>query len=1092
MVENENARVEAEICREEQAAALQAELANLQKLEAKRRKQIESLQVERQGQSTALQAKETELANLQKQLENKEQQLSAANENVEVLTRWMEGLETNISALLNSRRWRAGHALGTLYRSLLLSPKVPMAHDALVAVMNAFQSWYRSYKQSINGSGQGKTEPNHPRRSVKGEELPPSKPSMSKEELARQIRERIGPTPERAEWPSVSIVVLNHNGQDHLSRLFSGLQNHTDYPDFEVVLVDNGSIDGSVELAKSFEAKFPVKLIENPGNVSFSAGNNQGVEAATSGRLLLFLNNDVEPFEAGWLKELVNCIENAQARAVGALLLYPSEVGCQTANGYTVQHRGIRFYRDEGVARAFNLGNCDDALGEHLGNDTICPAATAAGLLIERNAFHSVGGFTKGYSYGTEDVDLGLKLTASGRKVVSSGRAVLFHHEFGTQKAQGRDFMRINRTGNHQLFLERWGPQIHRELLLDRLDSAEFWTEGPTHLAITITSHNVADGYGDWYTAHELGDALERRGWRISYVQRKNQEWYSLPEDTDYLLVLLDAYDISRVSGVTTIAWIRNWMERWVQQPWFEKFDVVLASSAISASIVEQSTNKTAHLFPIATNPKHFSRTPPNPVYEADYVFTGNYWGTPRTLINHLDVTPEETFMIFGKGWEKDPRLRRYVRGQVAYDQLPQVYSSAKLVLDDAAHSTLPYQSINSRVFDALATGTLVITNCERGARELFDEDFPTYTDRRELRANLDLLLGDESRRIELAKRYKEIVLREHTYERRAEQLMELLRERVMSLSFCIKIGAPSWDVAQSWGDLHLARAMKRQLERRGHRCLIQVLDEWDNFEGLEYDVVVHLKGLTPYVPKPSQFNVLWNISHPEQLTVQECDRYDLVFVASERWAQHLRAKTSARVSVLEQATDPEVFFPDPDSTYEHELVFVGNSRKVERRILRDLLPTERDLAVWGGNWESLIPEKHVIGRYLPNEQVRKAYSSASIVLNDHWDDMQEHGFISNRIYDALACGALVISDHLSEIEERFGDAVVTYQTPDELNHLIDHYLDSPDERVKKGRRGRELVLSRHTLEHRMGELLRHVRQRMDEKDFRTRIHPSA
>lgn len=1073
-----------------------ADIDALRRENSRLKRQLTDIQSTRQESRRELQRinqqlsdKDSRLASKDRQLSEFDKQLARKSQDMERLVLWFEELRAGISALLNSRQWRAGRAVGELYRRLLLRPRAPTAMDHLNVVMKKFRSWRRSHNQSEDRSdGQEKTGSHRLRASVESEEDPPGEPLMPREELVREIRERIGPVPERTNWPSVSIIVLNRNGLDHLRRLFPGLQNHTDYPDFELVLVDNGSTDGSVEFAKSFEAMFPVRLIENPGNISFSAGNNQGVEAAT-GELLLFLNNDIEPFELGWLKELVNRIKSTRASAVGALLLYPDEAGYRTASGYAVQHRGVKFRRaDLGDTRAFNLGRGDDALGEHLGNDTRCPAATAACLLIEREAFDSVGEFAKSYRYGQEDVDLGLKLTASGREVVSSGRAVLFHHEFGTQNVEGQDFMRINRTGNWRLLLERWGPQLHRELLLERLESPAIWSDRSAHIAITVPSDDAADGY-DWYAAHELGDALERRGWRVTYVQR--QGWYpSLRPDTDYLLVLLDSYDVSRVSGVTTIAWIRNRTDRWIQRPWFEKFDVVLASSGASAKIVEQSTNKAAHFFPNATNPERFFRTLPNPMYEADYVFTGDYRDEPLNLVNHLDVAPEETFMIFGEGWEKVPRLTRYARGHLPYDQLPQVYSSAKLLIDDADHSTLPYGAVNPRVFDALATGTLAVTNCKTGVLELFDEEFPTYSTRRELRENLQLLLSDEERGAELAGRYQEIVLREHTYERRAEQFTKLLRARAESLSFCIKINAPNWSVARYWVDLPYARAVQQKLERRGHPCIIQVLDEWDDFEGLKYDVVIHLKGPTPYVPKPSQFNVLWNISHPDLLTGRECDRYNLVFVPSERWATRLRAETSTPVIILEQATDPEVFFPDSDPIHQCELVFLGDSRKVERGILRDLLPTGYDLAVWGGDWEGLIDDKHIVGRCLPNDQVRKAYSSASIVLVDHWDDMREYGSISNQIYDALACGTLVISEDLPELKERFGDTVITYDSPEELQRLIDHYLDSPEEREEKGQRGRKLVLAHYTFEHRVEELLQHVKDLMEEGEFRTCVWP--
>jgi hypothetical protein len=104
--------------------------------------------------------------------------------------------------------------------------------------------------------------------------------------------------------------------------------------------------------------------------------------------------------------------------------------------------------------------------------------------------------------------------------------------------------------------------------------------------------------------------------------------------------------------------------------------------------------------------------------------------------------------------------------------------------------------------------------------------------------------------------------------------------------------------------------------------------------------------------------------------------------------------------------------------------VYVANSRNVLRPIARDLLPTERDLAIWGTSWEGLIDTSQLVAEHVPNDELHRVYSSAGIVLNDHWDDMREHGYISNRIYDALACGALVLSDDVPGLAERFGDAV--------------------------------------------------------------------
>ncbi len=104
---------------------------------------------------------------------------------------------------------------------------------------------------------------------------------------------------------------------------------------------------------------------------------------------------------------------------------------------------------------------------------------------------------------------------------------------------------------------------------------------------------------------------------------------------------------------------------------------------------------------------------------------------------------------------------------------------------------------------------------------------------------------------------------------------------------------------------------------------------------------------------------------------------------------------------------------------------------------------------------ERLIPASHIAGLHLPNEQVRLAYSSAAILLNDHWDDMRAEGIVSNRIFDALACGALVVSDYMPELGERFGDCIVTYRTPGELRATIARLLADPAERRERAAAGR-------------------------------------
>jgi len=298
-------------------------------------------------------------------------------------------------------------------------------------------------------------------------------------------------------------------------------------------------------------------------------------------------------------------------------------------------------------------------------------------------------------------------------------------------------------------------------------------------------------------------------------------------------------------------------------------------------------------------------------------------------------------------------------------------------------------------------------------------------------------------------------------------------------LDVAIQICPQRWDGAERWGDTHFARALAGELHRRGHRARLEVLAEWDAPDRPPADVTIHLRGLWPYVPRRAvgreELSVLWSISHPDLLTTAECDAFDLVLTPSARHAEQLAHTTSTPVAVLEQATDPVVCFPEADPAHARELVFVGNSRGIFRPILRDLLDGAGplpDLAVWGQQWEPFLPAGLLAGEHLPNDQVRRAYASAAIVLNDHWDDMRERGIVSNRVYDALACGALVVSDHLPELEERFGEAVATYRTPAELRAHVERLLADPAERAERAAAGRAAVLAAHTFRHRVDALL--------------------
>lgn len=294
--------------------------------------------------------------------------------------------------------------------------------------------------------------------------------------------------------------------------------------------------------------------------------------------------------------------------------------------------------------------------------------------------------------------------------------------------------------------------------------------------------------------------------------------------------------------------------------------------------------------------------------------------------------------------------------------------------------------------------------------------------------------------------------------------------------TIAIHIAPQSWEAAATWGDTHFALGLQRAFERQGWSATVHVAPEADSAPAVRADVALHLFGRRVPPVRPGQISVLWIISHPDEVRASLARDYDLVFAASDAFADELGRRIHRPVRPLHQATDPDQFHPDPSGP-RHELLFIGNSRNARRPILDALAGTDHDLAVYGGSWSpELLDPKYLRGTWIPNDELHRYYSSAEIVLNDHWADMRAEGFISNRVYDVLASGGFVVSDRVPGMDERFDGGVATFDTGDELIAVVDHFLAHPTEREERAARGRAAVLARHTFDHRAASIIEATR----------------
>ena len=274
------------------------------------------------------------------------------------------------------------------------------------------------------------------------------------------------------------------------------------------------------------------------------------------------------------------------------------------------------------------------------------------------------------------------------------------------------------------------------------------------------------------------------------------------------------------------------------------------------------------------------------------------------------------------------------------------------------------------------------------------------------------------------------------------------------SLRWAIKIAAPAGPAALRWGDLHFAHALGAALEQL---CQTVVIDHrTTHVRRTSYldDVVLVLRGLERVRPQPGRVNLLWVISHPDMVEPDEVAEFDAVFAAGAPWAARMSEEAGRAVELLLQCTEPERFRPDaarPDSG--EDVLFVGNSRSVFRPIVRDAIAAGANLSVYGHGWEEFVDQRSIKGSYFPNDQLPAAYRAAGVLLNDHWEDMRREGFVSNRIFDAAASGARVVSDDVPGVEDMLDGLVRTYRTVDELRDLLtkprDEVFPAEEERLR-------------------------------------------
>lgn len=278
--------------------------------------------------------------------------------------------------------------------------------------------------------------------------------------------------------PRVSIIIPTKDQADYLQACVESVRAKTAYPDYEILVVDNGSTQPeALAYLERLKAE-GVRVLPYPKPFNFSAMCNLAAREA-SGEYLLLLNNDTAVLQEHWLERMVAYGQRPDVGIVGVKLMFPQP--------QTVQHVGVILGLG-GIAEHPYLGLLGLTDGGYMNRalvDQDLSAVTAACLLIRKSVWEEVKGLDEqAFRVSYNDVDLCLKVRERGYKILWTPFVVLVHHGSVSQQQEAAEPAKARkaqqRFGKEQeAMLRKWLPQLARDPAYNR------------HLSLTHRDYRV-------------------------------------------------------------------------------------------------------------------------------------------------------------------------------------------------------------------------------------------------------------------------------------------------------------------------------------------------------------------------------------------------------------------------------------------------------------------------------------------------------------------------------------------------------------------------------------------------------------------------
>lgn len=330
----------------------------------------------------------------------------------------------------------------------------------------------------------------------------------------RQIRARVGagdaPLVYRVRYdlpddpPRVTIIILTRNFYSLLHQCVESILAKTDYPNYEILIVDNGS-DQADALAymDALKKEGKARLVRDDRPFNFSALSNLAAGRA-GGSLIAMLNNDTEVINADWLTEMVCQALQPGVGAVGARLWYPDN---------TLQHGGVIFVKGlAGHAHRFLPYGEAGYFGRAVAVQNFS-AVTAACMVMPRDLYLELGGMNEAeLAVAYNDVDLCLRMTGAGYRIVWTPYAELYHHESASRGDDRHKKNRKRAIREYEYMMKNWGGRLDSDPAYNPnlpRDSENFLPEG-FNLPVIDTNESRYLSSTDTYDVILLKQKLEK------------------------------------------------------------------------------------------------------------------------------------------------------------------------------------------------------------------------------------------------------------------------------------------------------------------------------------------------------------------------------------------------------------------------------------------------------------------------------------------------------------------------------------------------------------------------------------------------------